>query len=154
MEFCFSFTHKNFLLRRIAARRLLFLFRIRSGKNKYLLRRCLFSFLANKNAVAETPRHIISIYLHSYSIFSEVIPVRYLFSINTSLKINICFTSLSFLFVDFHNKPSIWKMIYSVKHFFLSQGRCLRDAAFATLLSLCPRHNGFNVFPVRDVIGF
>ena len=31
---------------------------------------------------------------------------------------------------------------------------CLRDVAFATLLSLCPRHNGFNVFPVRDVIGF
>ena len=81
--------------------------------------------------------------------FSEVIPVRYLFSINMSLKINICFTSLSFLFVDLHNKPSIWKMIYSVKPFF-----CLRDAAFATLLSLCPRHNGFNVFPVRDVIGF
>ena len=95
------------------------------------------------------PRHIISIYLHSYSMFSEVIPVRYLFSINTSLKINICFTSLSFLFVDLHNKPSIWKMIYSVKHFFL-----LRDVALATLLSLCPRHNGFNVFPVRDVIGF
>ena len=40
-------------------------------------------------------------------------------------------------------------MIYSVKPFF-----CLRDVAFATLLSLCPRHNGFNVFPVRDVIGF
>ena len=114
------FTHKNFLLRRIAARRLLFLFRIRSGKNKYLLRRCLFSFLANKNAVAEMPRHIISIYLHSYSMFSEVIPVRYLFSINMSLKINICFTSLSFLFVDLHNKPSIWKMIYFVKPFSVS----------------------------------
>ena len=83
----------------------------------------MFSFLANKNAVAETPRHIISIYLHSYFMFSEVIPVRYLFSINMSLKINICFTSLSFLFVDPCNKTSIWKMIYSVKHFFPPRGR-------------------------------
>ena len=104
------------------------------------------------------PRHIISIYLHSYSMFSEVIPVRYLFSINMSLKINICFTSLSFLFIDFHNKPSIWKMIYSVKHFFTPRHAAYEprrgDVSFATLLSLCPRHNGFNVFPVRDVIGF